>query len=222
MQYEKVLAGLAGTTRACAYDRAGMGYREPAPLPRTLDRLSANLEALLRQARLPRPYVLAGASAGGIVARHLASRRGTDICGLVLIDSPHEDFASAMPRSRARASRQAHIAVWLARFGLMRLFDPFHVGDSPGARAIAYRPQAFEAAASLTMGSRPRSGSSAICRPSRRIFRWSCLHTSDPETCSASTPTRNARPSRSGRNWSAPSPRSRTAANSSWRSDPAI
>jgi pimeloyl-ACP methyl ester carboxylesterase len=152
LQYERVQADVAGTTRACAYDRAGMGYSEPGPMPRTLERLSADLEALVLRASLPPPYVLVGASAGGIVARHFASRHMADVCGLVLIDSPHEDFASAMPHSRAKASRQAHAAGWLARFGLMRLFDPFHLGDSPRARGIAYRRQAFDAAASLVDG----------------------------------------------------------------------
>jgi len=149
LQYEKVQADVAGTTRACAYDRAGMGYSEPGPMPRTLERLSGELEVLLREARLPPPYVLAGASAGGIVSRSFTSRHPADVCGVVLIDSPHEDFANALPRSRAKASRQAHLAAWLARFGLMRVWDPFRLGDSRSARAVVYRPQAFEAAASL-------------------------------------------------------------------------
>ena len=152
LQYERVQADVAGMTRACAYDRAGMGYSDRGPMPRTLERLSADLDALLVRASVPPPYVLVGASAGGIVARHFASRHMVDVCGLVLIDSPHEDFASALPRSRAKSSRQAHTAAWLARFGLMRLFDPFHLGDSPRGRGIAYRPQAFEAAASLVDG----------------------------------------------------------------------
>jgi pimeloyl-ACP methyl ester carboxylesterase len=126
-----------------------MGYSDPGPMPRTLERLSDDLEVLLRTARLPPPYLLVGASAGGMVVRALAARQPADVCGLVLIDSPHEDFANALPRSRAKASRQAHIAACLARFGLMRLFDPFQLGGSRRARAIAYRPQAFEAAASL-------------------------------------------------------------------------
>ena len=146
LQYEKVQPDVAGVTRACAYDRAGMGYSDPGPMPRTLERLSADLEAVLRAAKLPPPYLLVGASAGGIVVRHFAARHAGEVCGLVLLDSPHEDFARALPRSQANASRQAHIAAWLARFGLMRLFDPFHLASSRRARAIVYRPQAFEAA----------------------------------------------------------------------------
>ena len=155
LQYEKVQADVAGTTRACAYDRAGMGYSEPGPMPRTLERLSGELEALLREARLPPPYVLAGASAGGIVSRSFTSRHPADVCGVVLIDSPHEDFANALPRSQAKASRQAHLAAWLARFGLMRVWDPFRLAHSRSARAVVYRPQAFEAAASLVDGLQP-------------------------------------------------------------------
>ena len=36
----------ARTTRVCTYDRAGMGYSEPGPLPRTAERFAAELHAL--------------------------------------------------------------------------------------------------------------------------------------------------------------------------------
>src|SRR2546426_11196339 len=36
----------ASTTRVCTYDRAGMGYSDPGPLPRTADCFAAELHAL--------------------------------------------------------------------------------------------------------------------------------------------------------------------------------
>lgn len=57
---------LAATTRVCTYDRAGSGWSEPGPAPRTGERIVDELEALLEAAAEPGPYVLAGHSFGGL------------------------------------------------------------------------------------------------------------------------------------------------------------
>ena len=45
----------AGTTRVCTHDRAGMGYSESGPLPRTAARFADELHTLLRRAEIPGP-----------------------------------------------------------------------------------------------------------------------------------------------------------------------
>ena len=62
----------ARTSRVCTYDRAGMGYSEPGPLPRTAARFSDELHTLLQRADIPGPYVLAGHSSGGLTVRVFA------------------------------------------------------------------------------------------------------------------------------------------------------
>src|SRR5207244_11346141 len=62
----------ASTTRVCTYDRAGMGYSDPGPLPRTAERFAAELHALLSSASEPGPYVLVGHSMGGLTVRVFA------------------------------------------------------------------------------------------------------------------------------------------------------
>jgi alpha-beta hydrolase superfamily lysophospholipase len=52
----------ATTTRVCTYDRAGMGYSEPGPLPRTAARFADELHTLLQRADSPGPYDVAGHS----------------------------------------------------------------------------------------------------------------------------------------------------------------
>ena len=54
-----------------------------------------DLRALLRAARVPGPYVLAGHSFGGMVARLYATTHPRRIAGLVSIDAQNEDFAAA-------------------------------------------------------------------------------------------------------------------------------
>ena len=44
---------VAKTTRVCAYDRAGLGWSDPGPLPRTGQRMAQELHRLLDRADVP-------------------------------------------------------------------------------------------------------------------------------------------------------------------------
>src|SRR5262245_44665980 len=56
---------LAKTTRVCAFDRAGLGWSDPGPEPRTPARIADELDALLTHAGIKGPLVLVAHSAGG-------------------------------------------------------------------------------------------------------------------------------------------------------------
>jgi pimeloyl-ACP methyl ester carboxylesterase len=77
-------------TRACVYDRAGQGWSDPSPRPRTSAVIAEELHRLLERAGVPRPYVLAGWSYGGLNMRLYAYRYPEEVAGLVLIDASHE------------------------------------------------------------------------------------------------------------------------------------
>jgi len=93
MDWRKVHAELAKTTRVCAYDRAAFGFSDPGPLPRDTRHLADDLAALMEAASLQPPYVLVGASLGGMVVRLYADTHLHDVGGMVLVDSEpeHED-----------------------------------------------------------------------------------------------------------------------------------
>ena len=74
LSWSLVQPAIARITRACAYDRAGFGWSERGPLPRTAGRIADELHNLLARARVPPPYLLVGHSFGGLVARIFASR----------------------------------------------------------------------------------------------------------------------------------------------------
>ena len=56
---------VAKTTRICTYDRAGMGWSEASPQPRTAREYAKELHTLLTKANERGPYVLVGHSMGG-------------------------------------------------------------------------------------------------------------------------------------------------------------
>jgi pimeloyl-ACP methyl ester carboxylesterase len=109
----------ATTTQVCTYDRAGMGYSEPGPLPRTAARFSEELHTLLQHADIPGPYVLAGHSSGGLTVRVFAAAYPAEVVGVMLIDSvtPGQGAQADAPTSRGWSS----IATLPARIGLVRL-----------------------------------------------------------------------------------------------------
>jgi pimeloyl-ACP methyl ester carboxylesterase len=83
----KVQPVLAETTRVCAYDRAGLGWSDPAPGPRDADHIAGELHGLLLEAKVNGPIVLMGHSMAGLVMRDYATRYPADIAGIVFVDA---------------------------------------------------------------------------------------------------------------------------------------
>ena len=82
---------VAKRTRACVYDRAGLGFSEPSPLPATIGNAAGDLHALLTAAGIAPPYVMVGSSYGGGVAQLYAYRYPGQVRGLVLAEPQLED-----------------------------------------------------------------------------------------------------------------------------------
>ncbi len=79
------------TTRVCTYDRAGYGWSDLGPLPRTFDQMNLELREALRIAGEKPPFVLVGHSFGGGVVRQFARTRPGDVAGVVLVDIVSEN-----------------------------------------------------------------------------------------------------------------------------------
>jgi pimeloyl-ACP methyl ester carboxylesterase len=104
---------IAKFARVCSYDRAGTGFSEPGPLPRTCVRIAEELRTALHNAGVAGPYLLVGHSFGGDCVRTFASRYVQDVAGLVLVEADpadveppelqaqeHRDQAGFFPRFR--------------------------------------------------------------------------------------------------------------------------
>jgi pimeloyl-ACP methyl ester carboxylesterase len=118
---------IAKTTRACSYDRAGMGYSDPAPGRRTPAAAVRDLQALLDGAGIRGRIVLVGHSLGGFYAKLFAATNPERVAGLVLVDPSEERKWARVgpllaPRYGAGAVRtlardeQAGIAELIAHF----------------------------------------------------------------------------------------------------------
>jgi len=81
---------LSSRVRTCAYDRAGLGWSEPGPAPRTMRQEVFELHALLEAAKVAGPFVLVGQSIGGLLVRLYTEQYGGDVVGVVLVDPTHE------------------------------------------------------------------------------------------------------------------------------------
>ena len=126
---------LADLTTVVAYDRAGLGWSDPAPLPRSIEDRTADLHAVLTTAGIPPPYVLVGLSYGGPLIRLFAARHPELVAGLVFVDIPHEAvFASPGAMTYLRRSvRMLRFAAAVAATGLLRLLRIRGLGQPPTA-----------------------------------------------------------------------------------------
>ena len=77
-------------TRVCSYDRAGFGWSDSGPLPRTGERLAEELHQLLNRGEISGPYILVGHSLGGFIMRLFREAHPNDVVGIVLVDAGHE------------------------------------------------------------------------------------------------------------------------------------
>ncbi|UPG93891.1 alpha/beta fold hydrolase [Luteibacter aegosomatissinici] len=79
-------------TRACSYERAGLGFSDPADRPGTAANAVDDLHHLLAAANIAPPYVLVGHSYGGTVSRLYANLYPKEVAGMVLVDTQVEDW----------------------------------------------------------------------------------------------------------------------------------
>ncbi len=78
---------VAKWTRACSYDRAGAGFSDAGPMPRTSVRIADELHSALHNAGIRGPYILVGNAFGGDNVRTFAMRYTADVAGLVLVEA---------------------------------------------------------------------------------------------------------------------------------------
>jgi pimeloyl-ACP methyl ester carboxylesterase len=154
---------VAKSTRACWYDRAGYGWSDSAPHPRSSADIADDLHKLLRAAGVPPPWVLVGHSFGGFNVRVFAAQNPGEVAGMVLVDSADEfPYEGPMPDSLRGPGTYIPKSLWgagtvvldfLVQAGVARLIDngvPSFRGhlterDAGVIHSLQLEPKAFDA-----------------------------------------------------------------------------
>jgi pimeloyl-ACP methyl ester carboxylesterase len=79
------------SSRACAFDRPGYAWSDPAGVVDDGKQVVRDLHEALVRTNQPRPYVLVGHSLGGFFVRLYYDTYPQDVAGIVLLDAAHED-----------------------------------------------------------------------------------------------------------------------------------
>lgn len=147
---------VAKTTRICTYDRAGLGWSEPGPLPRDAAQFAKELHTLLQNANVPGPYVMVGHSLGGASVRVFVHDYPSEVAGVVLIESMNPGQAT-QPHIEAQSqsdpqSQPFSLQAAMAHFGIARLLVklPAIASSVPAGQDAYYplyiRPQSLQTA----------------------------------------------------------------------------
>jgi pimeloyl-ACP methyl ester carboxylesterase len=157
LSFEKVLSRVSSTTRACTYDRRGMGWSDPVPGAITVGMLSDDLRLLQDRAGLQPPYILVAASIGGLTVEMFARRDPERVAAVVFVDAMDSDALDDLAPILHSLKRQACLANAVARFGVLRALDPFSLRQLPPpaagqAAALTYRVEAWRTLCALLQG----------------------------------------------------------------------
>jgi pimeloyl-ACP methyl ester carboxylesterase len=141
ISWSLVQPALARLTRVCSYDRAGFGWSDAGPMPRTAGRIADELRRLLERARIEPPFLLVGHSFGGLVMRIFARRYRDATAALVLVDPAHpEDWLAPAPKEQIKIDRGVRLCRYgstAARLGLAKVVAALvGVGALGPARAL--------------------------------------------------------------------------------------
>jgi pimeloyl-ACP methyl ester carboxylesterase len=171
---------IATSTRVCAYDRAGLGWSEPGPLPRSPQQFADELHVLLTNAGVEGPYVLVVLS--GKTARLFASQHPNDVAGMVLVDARHESVdehvtPEQLATESAEQRRFQRMIGWMAKFGLVRLlWAPAWPRVLPGSESLS--PETRTAIGVLQ--ARPRQIENALAEGQGRMDSNTQLEAAEP------------------------------------------
>ena len=142
LDWSLVQPQLATTTQVCTYDRAGMGWSDPSPLPRTPGHIADELHTLLANAGVHGPFVLVGHSLAGKNIRMFASAHPDDVAGMVLVDARSEYVDALITKAEADAfgfalAMQGALYSFARHLGVARAFGAGLVGEPLVSPAVA-------------------------------------------------------------------------------------
>lgn len=136
---------VAKSARICTYDRAGYGWSDPSPYPRTATQMANELHQLLVNAKIDPPYILVGHSLGGLTVRVFTSQYPDEVAGMILVDAGHEDQLERLPPEYIRLydRQKSYFSVlgFMSRFGMLRMIGNSSKGADLAPPQVAKLPK---------------------------------------------------------------------------------
>ncbi|HET9824214.1 MAG TPA: alpha/beta hydrolase [Chitinophagaceae bacterium] len=102
VEWSLVQPEVAKFTRVCSYDRAGDGWSEWGPHPRTFHQIVYELHTLLMNAGEKPPFVFVAHSYGGWLVRLYAITYPQEVVGMVLVETGGDDPLRMMPDGKLK------------------------------------------------------------------------------------------------------------------------
>lgn len=144
LSWSELQRRLSESYHVVSYDRAGLGWSDLGPMPRTADQIVDELHAMLQRAAIPPPYILVGHSFGGLTMPLCAARYPRETAGMVLVDpvapaewNPPSEYDRKQTRIGAKVCRRA---AFLSRLGVIRFVALLLAAGAkgPGSRLVRW------------------------------------------------------------------------------------
>jgi len=165
-----VLPLVSQQTQACAFDRPGYAWSDPAPdgVPRTSLQIVHELRLALTGAGISPPYILVGHSFGAINMLVFTYNFPAEVVGLILVDPSHPEMLERVPGLPPAEAMQRSYGVLasLGRIGLLRWVGPLLLKRLLPQGKQTLPPEAWDALIAFT--SRPNDYRTA----SQEISFW--------------------------------------------------
>lgn len=136
--YSLAQDAIASFARVCTYDRAGLGWSDPAPQAWTQAGMAKDLHALLTAAGEAKPVVIVAHSMGGLVARTYARAYPKDVAGVILLDATSDEDFDELAAARDATVSQLDAAIGASKPGIPVIGMP--AGTSPEV-VMAFTPE---------------------------------------------------------------------------------
>lgn len=133
MQYARIQPAVSAFTGVLAYDRAGQGWSDLSPNPRTPANLAAELKILLGRLNFQPPYILVGHSFGGLLVRFFAGFHPEEVGGVILVDSSDVNQYDSFPSLDKMVSQTAmgvRLLKFVSRLGLAKQLTRMSMGSA--------------------------------------------------------------------------------------------
>jgi pimeloyl-ACP methyl ester carboxylesterase len=130
VEWSLVQPGVGRFARVCSYDRAGDGWSDLGPHPRTMRQIAYELHTLMTKADERPPFVLVGQSYGGWLVRVYQQTYPAEVAAIVLVDAGANDPRRYLPNGKLGRSSDL---VTGQPIPAVNTATPLRIGDIPPA-----------------------------------------------------------------------------------------